>query len=289
MKSMKNLCFVSSALLSYALLSPSLLAAERIVSAGAGISELIIALNGSKQLVATDSTSRLPQGLTLPNVGYHRQLASEGILALQPTVLVGSDEMGPDHTLQQLQQAGVRIDKLSSRADVATLQQNIQHLGTLLDQATAAKQLSQQVDQQVTALHQQAGQLKQRPRLLYLMIHPGRPAMVAGGNTPASTLIELAGGMNPAAELANYQLLNLESLLAMKPDALLVSTRSLKQDPQLLQHAFAQISDHPQLQNLPVYPIPGQALIGGMNLSTVNAATRLQQVLVKAETTAENH
>ena len=289
MKSMKSLSFVACTLFCGALLSPPLLAAERIVSAGAGISELIIALNGSKQLAATDSTSRLPAGLTLPNVGYHRQLASEGILALQPTVLVGSDEMGPDHTLQQLQQAGVRIDKLSSRADVATLQQNIQHLGALLDQPAAAKQLSQQVEQQVTALHQQAGHLKQRPRLLYLMIHPGRPAMVAGGNTPASTLIGLAGGMNPAAELANYQLLNLESLLAMQPDALLVSSRSLQQDPQLLQHAFAQIKDHPQLQNLPVYPIPGQALIGGMNLSTVNAATRLQQALVKAEATAETH
>lgn len=257
-------------------------AQPRIISAGAGITELVITLGSGDRLVAIDSSSRLPDGMTLPVVGYHRQLASEGLLALRPSLLVGSDEMGPDATLQQLQQAGVRVERLSSRADVATLQQNIDTLGTLLGKSEAANALKQRVEAQITALQQGAKGLSKPARLLYLMIHPGRPAMVAGGNTAASTLITLAGGENPAASLTNYQLLNLESLLAMKPDGILVSQRSLKQDPKLLEHALPQIVNHPDLQALPLYPVSGQALIAGLNLGTLQAAQTLQQQLLTA-------
>ena len=255
----------------------------RIISAGAGVTELITTLGAADQLIAVDSTSRLPPGQTLPTVGYHRQLASEGLLSLKPTLLLGSDEMGPETTLSQLQSAGVRVEKLPSRADVATLQQNILTLGQLLSRQTQAKQLQHAVATQVQTLQQGAKRLKRPPRLLYLMIHPGRPAMVAGGNTAASTLIQLAGGENPATTLSNYQLLNLESLLAMQPDAILVSQRSLQQDPQLLAHALPQIMQHPELQQLPLYPVAGQALIGGLNLATLQAAASLQQQLLKAQ------
>lgn len=256
--------------------------APRIVSAGAGITDLILKLGSGNQLVAVDSTSRLPHEMKLPVVGYHRQLASEGLLSLKPTLLVGSDEMGPETTLQQLQQAGVHVERLSSRADVATLQRNIETLGKLLDKTSAAGELQQHVSNQVSSLQEGAKGLSKPPRLLYLMIHPGRPAMVAGGNTAASTLITLAGGENPAASLTNYQLLNLESLLAMKPDGLLVSQRSLQQDPQLLEHALPQIVNHPDLQKLPLYPVSGQALIAGLNLGTLQAAQELQQQLLTA-------
>lgn len=252
----------------------------RIISAGAGITELVLKLGSGDQLVAVDSSSRLPQGMTLPVVGYHRQLASEGLLSLKPSLLVGSDEMGPDTTLQQLQQAGVKVERLSSRADVATLQQNIDTLGALLGKSAAATELKESIDTQITRLQQGAKELNKPPRLLYLMIHPGRPAMVAGGNTAASTLITLAGGENPAASLSNYQQLNLESLLAMKPDGILVSQRSLQQDPKLLEHALPQIVNHPDLQQLPLYPVSGQALIAGLNLSTLQAAQTLQQQLL---------
>lgn len=257
--------------------------APRIVSAGAGITDLILKLGSGNQLVAVDSTSRLPHEMKLPIVGYHRQLASEGLLSLKPSLLVGSDEMGPDTTLQQLQQAGVKVERLSSRADVATLQQNIDTLGALLGKSAAATELKEAVDTQITRLQQGTKGLSKPPRLLYLMIHPGRPAMVAGGNTAASTLITLAGGENPAASLSNYQQLNLESLLAMKPDGILVSQRSQQQDPKLLEHALPQIVNHPALQQLPLYPVSGQALIAGLNLSTLQAAQALQQQLLTAD------
>lgn len=255
-------------------------AAERIISAGAGITELVLELGGKDQLIAVDSTSRLSEGTTLPVVGYHRQLSSEGLLSLKPTLVLGSDEMGPATTLEQLQKAGVKVSPLSSEANMATLLQNIRQTGALLGNPSGAKELEARVTGRLDALSLGSKQLGTAPRLLYLMIHPGRPPMVAGGNTAASTLITLAGGQNPAANLSNYQILNLESLLAMKPDGILVSQRSLQQDPQLIAHALPQIARHPDLLQLPLYAISGQALIGGLNLSTLAEAERLQQLLL---------
>ena len=268
------------------LLAAGLQAQERIVSAGAGVTGLIQALGAADQLVAVDSSSHLPADQALPVVGYHRQLATEGLLALKPSLLLGSEEMGPASTLQQVAQAGVKVVSLPAGGDVPSLQANIQTLGALLQRPEAARQLTQAVDRQVSQLSQQAARLPVRPRLVYLLVVPGRPPMVAGGNTPADTLIRLAGGENPAAGLRNYPLLNLEGLLAMKPDGLVVSERGLQADPQLLQHTLPQLAQTPELKSLPLYTSPGAALIGGLNLTSLSAAADLQQKLLFASGSA---
>lgn len=264
------------------LLSSTAQAGERIISAGAGVTGLIEALGGHDQLVAVDSSSHLAQARALPVVGYHRQLAVEGLLALKPSLLLGSDEMGPESTLQQLNKAGVKVERLSTAPDLATLQQNIQRVGALIGKPDAAAALTQQVHQQVAQLQQQATHLARPPRLVYLLVVPGRPPMVAGSQTPADTLITLAGARNPAATLRNYPQLNAEALLAMQPDGLVVSERSLQQDPQLLAHTLPQLAKDPAFKALPIYTIPGAALIGGLNLSTLQAAQTLQQQLLQA-------
>lgn len=63
-------------------------AQERIVSAGSTVTELILALGAEQQLVAVDVTSEVPSSLNLPTVGYHRRLAAEGLLTLDPTHLI---------------------------------------------------------------------------------------------------------------------------------------------------------------------------------------------------------
>lgn len=78
------------AAIAFTAFSSSTLAAERIISAGSSVTELILALGAEQQLVGIDVTSVAPPSLALPKVGYHRQLSAEGLLALEPTQLLGS-------------------------------------------------------------------------------------------------------------------------------------------------------------------------------------------------------
>lgn len=68
-------------------------AAERIITLGGDVTEIVYALDAQPQLVARDSTSTWPAASqSLPDVGYLRQLNAEGILSLRPTlVLISAD------------------------------------------------------------------------------------------------------------------------------------------------------------------------------------------------------
>lgn len=62
---------------------------SRLVSVGGAITEIVYALGEESRLVGRDSTSVYPEAaLKLPNVGYMRQLAPEGVIATNPTAVI---------------------------------------------------------------------------------------------------------------------------------------------------------------------------------------------------------
>ncbi|WP_341305382.1 ABC transporter substrate-binding protein [Pseudomonas sp. TMP25] len=203
---------------------------QRWISSGGSLSEWVVALGGESRLVGVDTTSQHPQSLrALPSIGYQRQLAAEGMLSLRPDMLIGSEEMGPPPVLTQLRSAGVRVEMLFSKADLASLQTSLQRIGTLLgasqraDQAFAAYQqrLQQQADWLVTAQRQQAP-----PGVLLLLGHTGGSPMVGGKDTSADWLIARAGGRNLASH-SGFKALSTEALLALDPEVVIIADRSL--------------------------------------------------------------
>lgn len=92
----------------FALLSNSSIAKERIISIGGDVTEIIYALNAEQDLVGRDSTSLIPEQVKkLPDIGYMRQLNTEGILALKPTKVITTSVAQPSIVLEQLKAAGV--------------------------------------------------------------------------------------------------------------------------------------------------------------------------------------
>jgi iron complex transport system substrate-binding protein len=206
---------------------------QRLISSGGSLSEWVVVLGGEKHLVGVDSTSQHPASLReLPSIGYQRQLAAEGMLALRPEVLIGSEEMGPPPVLAQLRGAGVQVEMLSSTPDLDSLQRNLQRLGALLgdpqraDQAFAAYQhrLQQQADWLQAAQRQQVA-----PGVLLLLGHAGGSPLVGGENSAADWLIERAGGRNLATH-NGYKALSTEALLALDPEVVIIADRSLAGD-----------------------------------------------------------
>ncbi len=76
---------------------------SRIVSIGGGVTEIVYALGEQDRIVAIDTTSIYPEPTTeLPNVGYMRQLAAEGVLALNPDLILAIEGSGPPPAVQVL-------------------------------------------------------------------------------------------------------------------------------------------------------------------------------------------
>lgn len=272
---------LSFALLSTALSMPLQAAQERIISAGSAVTELILALHAEQSLIAVDVTSQLPEGQQLPKIGYHRRLSAEGLLALSPTTLIGSDEMGPAPVLQQLKSTGVDIEVVNTQANVDGLKARIDQIAAILNKPQEAQQLKSLVDQQVQSL--KANQpTNQKKKVLFLLIHEGRAANVAGTDTTPDAIINLAGAINPAADkITAYKPLSSESMVEMQPDVILVSGRSFEKlgGPDAIIEMMPLLAATPAGQNKQIMTIDGAALVGGLGLKSLAEAKRLNQLL----------
>lgn len=272
--------------LSLSAIAASAIANERIISAGSAVTELILALEQQNQLIAVDVTSELPQDLTLPKIGYHRRLSPEGLMALNPTRLIGSDEMGPETSLNQLRTAGVEVDIVNTLPTPEGLLARIDEIAALTDSQKNAQALKAEVNQQISSLEKNKTKTKQAKKVLFLLLHEGRSANVAGASTTPNAIIELAGGINPAAgKLDSYKPLSTEAMVEMQPDVILVSGRSYEK----MGGADAILAKMPLLAATPagqsknIIKVDGHALVGGLGLKSLSEAERISHILAGVE------
>ena len=203
---------------------------QRWVSSGGSLSEWVVRLGGESKLVGVDTTSLHPQSLRqLPSVGYQRALSAEGVLSLRPDILIGSEEMGPPPVVAQIAAAGVRVESLSAKPDLATLERNVLRLGELLGVPAQAREQMAAYRQQLQDQAQwvaEARRTQAPPRVVMLLGHAGSNLMAAGQGSLAVWLIEQAGGESPVAH-QGYKALSNEALLALDPQVLIFADRSL--------------------------------------------------------------
>ncbi|MFA0569661.1 heme/hemin ABC transporter substrate-binding protein [Vibrio gallaecicus] len=257
------------------------LANQRIISAGSAVTELIIALDATDKLVAVDVTSRFPESNALPKIGYHRQLSAEGLIALQPTVIIGSDEMGPDSAVSQLKSANVDVQIVNTEASIDGLLDRIDQIANLTGSQNKAQAVKKNVAEQVNALESNQVTKKDAKTVLFLLLHEGRPANVAGKETTPNAIIELAGGINPASTLTSFKPLSMESMVEMQPDVILVSGRSYKKmgGADAILKSLPMLAATPAGMNKQIITVDGSALVGGLGLRSLSEAKRLNALI----------
>ncbi len=198
-------------------------AEHRLISADGAITEIIYALGAEDQLIAVDSTSRYPEAVrALPQVGYLRALPFEGVLAMDPDVLITTEEAAPEETLERLIRAGVEVHQLPVVRTPEETFERIRAVGRLVAQAEKAEQLATELAQQVAAVkerHQGNG----KPRVLFLLSAGNHGVMVAGTDTAADAMLNALGAENAVAGMAGYKPAGREALLASRPDAIVIA------------------------------------------------------------------
>lgn len=262
--------------------SPLSFAQERIISAGSAVTELIYALDAQDSLVAVDVTSKTPQTDALPKIGYHRQLSPEGLLALKPTRIIGSDEMGPQTTLDLLNESGIKVNVVNTEPTIQGLLNRIDEIATLTERQPQANEIKATVNQKVAQLLANIPQKKKQKKVLYLLLHEGRAPYVAGKETTMDELIRLAGATNPASQtVSSFKPISIEAMILMQPDVILVSHRSIKKLKGIdnILKSIPTLESTPAGINKQVIGVSGSALVGGLGLATLDEAARLNTLL----------
>ena len=85
--------------------------ASRVVTLGSAVTEIAFAVGRGDRVVGVDSSSAYPpEGLEgVPRTGYVRALSAEGVLSLEPSLIIGSTDVGPPEVIEQLEDAAAAL------------------------------------------------------------------------------------------------------------------------------------------------------------------------------------
>ncbi len=253
---------------------------ERIISTDSFVTELVTALGQQERLVAIDVTSRQPPGVdTLPNIGYHRNLSAEGLLSLRPTLVIGSEHIGPPNVVKALAAANIPLIRLPSAQSIVQLESNINTLALELAQPNEGSELVQNLhaaQQKLDALSLSLSFKKKRVAFL-LSMSPDK-LRLAGLGTSGQAFIQLLGATN-VANFENYQNVSAESLLAMQADIILVAGRSPSTAVESLLSAHPVIAFSAAAKSKAILSLDGSSLVAGLSLVAVEEALRILQKL----------
>lgn len=205
-------------------LSSNALPKDRIVSLGSDITEIVFALNFGENIIARDTSSQSPRlAKQLPNVGNLKQINVQNILSMQPTLVLASDQTRPS-ALLQLQNAGVRVVKVTRGITLEAIPEKIIMIAKYINQTNLGEQLIQK-------FYNELNQVNTSPlnkNVLFIMDKGAVLPLMAGLNTPADKLITLVGAKNAMANFEQYRPLSPEHVIAGQPDLIVVSHSSVK-------------------------------------------------------------
>lgn len=202
--------------------------AQRLITVGGAITEVVYALGAQDALVATDTTSLYPEAATrTPKVGYVRQLSAEGLLSLRPDVLLASGEAGPAVVLEQIKAAGVRVELVPSVHSFEEVLHKVALVGEVTGRQAQARALAQSLQQEWQVVQSKLAQVQRKPRALFILSHNGAP-MVSGTGTAAHALLTLAGADNVVQQFKGYRPLTAEALAAVAPEVIVNTTQGIE-------------------------------------------------------------
>lgn len=227
---------VLSCILSYCALHAQAATPERIVSTSGNASEEIVRFGLGDHLVAVDTTSIIPIEVMKdkPKIGYRRQLSAEGILSMNPDLVILAPDAGPPAVVKQLEGAGVALFYLQDEQTLAGINADTARLGEALAVPQAAQALIDEQLQQAENLAAQIAAYPRTPKLL-MLIDTGNGALFAlGSDSAGAHMTEVLAG-EPSLSLDGMKPVSKEALLSDNADAVLVAARDDARDLTVIQ------------------------------------------------------
>ena len=203
---------------------------SKVVAAGGSIAEMLYSLGAGNLLVAVDSTaSYLPETVSLPSVGYVRNLSAEGILALKPSLILGEHDMGPAEVLNQISSVEVEVKRIDERHSTQGIIDKFVCIARILGKEDAAQDILRgQLAEVVTSLEKANEANADLPRAALVLNFVDNQPIVAGANTSGDGLLRMAGAQNIFSDIEGWKPLSRELLIAANPEHLVVTERALK-------------------------------------------------------------
>ncbi|TDC97217.1 ABC transporter substrate-binding protein [Actinomadura sp. 7K507] len=193
------------------------------------LAEIVYSLGLGDRLVGRDVSTTFPAAKGLPlATGQGHDLSAEGVLKLDPSVVIADTSIGPPEVLDQLRQSGVPVVLVDDRQTLPAVGDHIRAVADALGVPGAGRKLAARVDGEIKAAAKSAsGTL--RVAFLYLRGSAG-VYLIGGEGAGSDAMIEAIGATDAgtAIGLSGFRPLTSEGLINAAPDVLLVMTAGLE-------------------------------------------------------------
>jgi iron complex transport system substrate-binding protein len=200
---------------------------RRVIALGGSVTEIVVALGAGEQLVARDSTSTFPHTIkALPDVGYLRALSPEGVLALNPTLILAEADAGPVEAVDVLRAAGVPFVTMPDDPTPEGVAAKVMAVADAMGLQAEGATLAARITADLAAVTAEAAKVTQPKRVLFILSAQDGRIMAGGDGTAAAGMIALAGGINAATGFDGYKQMTDEAVLTAAPDVILMMDRA---------------------------------------------------------------
>lgn len=193
--------------------------AQRVVTIGAAITEIALQLDRDAVVGIDSASAQRAEGL--PAVGHSRQVSAEGVLSLEPTLVLITDTAGPEEVIAQLKTA-VTVKELSH-------ERSVEGVGKLVD--AVAETLQADPAPVKDAFTTSCADLPKGDRhgsALFVYARGGGTMNVSGTGTAAAAMLDLAGLDNAVTGYEGYKPLTPEAAVAANPDFVVFTEHGLE-------------------------------------------------------------
>ena len=201
-----------------------------IVVAGGSITEILYFLNEEDRILGVDVTSNFPkQTKELPSIGYVRNLSTEGILSLDPELILGENDMGPPLVLDQINEVGVDLRIIPEEQTTMGIIDKISCIASIIgSQDRAQEKVKGELMPIVKDLERfQGDKIFEKKRVMLILSMQGTSPIVAGLGTSGDGFIKMTGAINVFESFKGWKPVSEEAIIESDPDYFIIPSRDM--------------------------------------------------------------
>lgn len=195
------------------------------------LAEIVFSLGLSDRVVGRDVATTFPQAQGLPLVTKAHDLSAEGVLALEPTLVLTDRSMGPPEALQQLRASGVPVVLVPEAWSLDEIAPRIEAVAAALGVPDAGRALVERTRSEVAEALEQAPERAEPLKVAFLYLRGQAGVYLMGGRgSGADSMIEAIGAVDAgsAIGLERFRPLTSEGLILAAPDVLVLMDGGLE-------------------------------------------------------------
>lgn len=201
---------------------------RRIVSLSKHLTEMVFALGKGHELVAVDLSSTYPDSAKLlKTVGYHRALNPEGIIAMNPDLVIHSNDIGPENVLPQITKAGLNIKAFGGANTVDSAKLLLKELGAFFKVEAKADSIIKRLEEGLAKAEAERKTLPATDSLKVMIIHFGMRNnnyfVMSGRNGVGDKMIRMAGCKPATYDGKGAREMSAEAVALANPDVIIAT------------------------------------------------------------------